>query len=682
MDIKEGVVTMKIKLKKSLSILLCLMMLSTINLGLSTKVNALPEKSLPKVLSSKITDTNQLIIATKGYKSMIQYQIFYIEENSTNVNWSLITAPGMISGWTTPEFGDNLVKVDLSHLKLKPSHYRFAIRVKRANEKGKYSNKYGEYDDAYPLNFNLVDTASKVSQILNTSINSEPRTLDLSLATDNNGNQIISEIYEGLTRMQQRADGKNYIAPGEASKWECNEKGDIWTFYLRDNYWSDGVKVTAQHYVDSILRSLDPKTDSMYSFLLLPIKNAMAYNNYQTKNKNDVGVKALDSTTLEITLEKPCPYFLELTYMNIMKPQRLDIIDKYNETYGQDIDTLVCNGPFLPTSWIHQKNITLEKNPYYWEQSEVKLQNINLKIIQDVNAKMDELNVGTIDLAENILPEWSEKLQNTGKYSLMNVDKGISNFTMFNQNDKYLKNPKIRKALILSEDRIEKVKALYNGIAQPAYSFCPPSIQISSENFREKATKDPVIRLMEENKDPKALLIEGLKEIGENPDPSKMDITLLRSGTSPRDIEFSEFLKKSYKNLLGVDLKIQYEGWAVCMKNTDEGKYQIFQAGWLGDYNDPLAYLDIWTTTAGIFNTGFVNKEYDELILKASTTMNSNERFEHLKKAEDILLYKEGVISPNVFTNSQFFYRKEIKNLMYNIFNQFEFKYVEITSTL
>jgi oligopeptide transport system substrate-binding protein len=171
-----------------------------------------------------------------------------------------------------------------------------------------------------------------------------------------------------------------------------------------------------------------------------------------------------------------------------------------------------------------------------------------------------------------------------------------------------------------------------------------------------------------------------LKEIGENPTPLKMDITLLMSGTSPKDIRFGEFMQKSYKDILGVDLKIQYEEWARCMKNTSEGKYQIFQSGWMGDYNNPLTYFDIWTASSEIFNTGFVNKEYDELILNANITMDSNERFEYLKRAEDLLIYGEGVISPSVFINSQFFYKNEIKNLMYNNFNKFEFKYVEIIS--
>ncbi|MCB2291070.1 peptide ABC transporter substrate-binding protein [Clostridium sp. CS001] len=671
---------MKIKFKKLSNALLCFVMLLTINLGLSIKVNALPEKSLPSISSSEIIDTNNLLITTKNYEGMVQHQIFYIEENTKNVNWSLITVPGMLSGWTTPQPGANLTKIDLSYLKLKPSHYRFAIRVKRAGEKGMYSNKYGEYDDAYPLNFNLENIPSKVPQVLNTSINFDPRTLDISLATDNNSNQIISEIYEGLTRMQQREDGINYIAPAGAFKWECNENGDVWTFHLRDNYWSDGVKVTAQHYVDSILRSLDPTSGSMYSFLLLPIKSSVSYNSGKLNNKDEIGVKALDSNTLEITLEKPCPYFLELTYLNIMKPQRLDVVDKYKDTYGQEVDTLVCNGPFLPTSWIHQNKMVLEKNPYYWDNSSVKLQNINLSIIREVNAKMNEFSLGNIDVIENTLPEWNEKLQSTGKYNSLSVDKGVVNYTMFNQKDRYLKNSKIRKALILAENRTEKVKELYNGIAEPAYGFCPPSIQISGESFRKKVIKDPVIKLIEENKDPKALLIEGLKEIGENTNPLKMDITLLMSGTSPKDISFGEFMQKSYKDILGVDLKIQYEEWARCIKNTDEGKYQIFQSAWMGDYNNPLTYLDIWTASSEIFNTGFVNKEYDELILNANITMDSKERFEYLKRAEDLLIYEEGVISPSVFTNSQFFYKKEIKNLMYNNFNKFEFKYVEINS--
>ncbi|MBU3128236.1 peptide ABC transporter substrate-binding protein [Clostridium tagluense] len=673
---------MKFKLKKSVSILLCFILTLTINLELNTKANALVEKSPPKISSCEITDNRQLLVTTKGYEGMIQYQIFYSQQNSSNINWNLVTTPDMVNGWTLPICGVNLTKIDLSHLKLEPSQYRFAIRVKRSGEKGKYSNKYGEYDDAYSLNAKLEEAASKIPQILNASLNSDPRTLDVSFSTDTYSKQILNEIYEGLTRIDHTADGTNYIAPAGASKWECNQKGDVWTFFLRDNYWSDGVKVTAQHYVDSILRSLDPITDSFYSFLLLPIKNATEFNTSKIKDKNQVGIHAIDASTLQITLEKPSPYFLELTYMNIMKPQRLDLIEKYKDTYGTDIKSIVSNGPFLLKDWLTQNKITLEKNPYYWDKDKVKLQQINFNILRNIDTRMNELYLGNIDFAASLRPEWSEKLQNTNKFNLMTADKATTSYTMFNQNDKYLKNSKIRKAFILAENRTEKIKDIYKGVGEPAYSFCPTSIPIYQGTPVKKAIKSPVIKLMEENKDPKALLMEGLKEIGEDVNSSKMNITLLQSGTSPMDIESAEFMKKSYKDILGVELKIQYEEWAVCMKNMDDGKYQITQASWVGDYNSPLSYLEMWTSSAGTFNTGFINKEYDELISKARVTMNPAESFEYLKKAEDILIYEEGVISPSVFTKHNFFYRKEVKNLMYNPFTEFEFKYVEISPAL
>ena len=226
---------------------------------------------------------------------------------------------------------------------------------------------------------NSSNGGSGSEQVVNTYLEAEPTTLDPSRRSDQYSSDILMNVMEGLIRVEER-DGKYTVVPGDAEKWESNDEGTVWTFHLgEDRKWSDGEPVTADQYVYSLQRSADPDTGCPNSYFVSPILN---YDKISTGEASveDLGVKAIDEHTLEITLAAPMASFLESTDASIFYPQRKDLVEKYGDQYGTDLDKFVYNGPFTLTEWVHNSSLKLEKNDNYWDAKNVDLETVNYQI--------------------------------------------------------------------------------------------------------------------------------------------------------------------------------------------------------------------------------------------------------------------------------------------------------------
>lgn len=511
-------------------------------------------------------------------------------------------------------------------------------------------------------------------QFLNIVLGAEPKTLDQSKSTDSVASQVLTNTQEALTRITVDKDGKDKIVEGGAKEWKQSEDGLKWTFTLRDAKWSDGKPITAKDYVYGITRTLDQKTGSQYAFLLYPIKNANEFNTGKAKVE-DLGIKAVDDKTIEFTLNSPCAYFLDLTYFKVMQPQREDILTQHGEMYGAEANTMVFSGPFIIKNWVHNNAVELEKNPEYWDAKNVKLEKVTMKIIKEETSRMNELYNGSLDSAGVSKQEWIDKFNGTGKFDVKKGYDGTGFYTLFNQKNKLFSNEKVRKAFIIAEDREGVAKTLYRGLAEPAYAWCPPGIQIDGKDFRDKVNHNLVEELKKQHPDAKALLVEGLKELGLDPDPSKINIKYLESGTDARAKEFAEFAQQNYKSKLGINVECEYVEWAVFQKKTEQYEFEIAGSGWTGDYNDPNTFFDLFISNAGITNTGWTSEKYDNLIKDAAKTTDMEKRTNLFKDAERLLVYEDGVISPRIWRFKNTFIRKYVKNYAAPTFGTIDLKY-------
>jgi len=510
------------------------------------------------------------------------------------------------------------------------------------------------------------DQTSQESQIdknqyYNGFLSAEPTSLDVAKGADNYSGTVLMDILEPLTRLEEDENGSNFVAPAGAERWESNEDGTVWTFHLRDNKWSDGVDVKAQDYEYGIKRVLDPKTGAPYAYLLLPIKNADAVNKGEL-SLDELGVKALDEKTLEITLEEPTPYFLSLTYLRPMYPQRQDIVEKHGDTHGAEAETVVCNGPFVIDSWTHNSEIILKKNSNYWDNESVKLEQVNYKIINDINAVYNSLENNSIDSGSTGSTEWLERFSKNEKLDHVSYTNPNVNFKFFNQKDKLFSNANVRKAFAIAINREEIADVIFNGMNEAAYGWVPKQIQVENTEYRE-VVEEPLKTLKDDTEDPKALLVKGLEELGMDTDLSKLDVTLTLGGTDQWFRTYGEYIQQMYKTTLGVNINIEFNDWPVFMSKVEKGEYQIGYMSWGAEFNDPISMLSLLTSDSNAILTGWSNEEYDNLIKQARAEMDPEKRLELYKKAEHIALYEDCVIAPTVYTKSNLFRYNYMKDM-------------------
>lgn len=517
------------------------------------------------------------------------------------------------------------------------------------------------------------ETGLDAEQYFTFTIAAEPTTLDPSKGTDTYSNTILNNVLESLIRLEEDENQETSLAPAGAESWDHNEDGTVWTFKIRENHWSDGEKVRAQDYEYGIKRSIDPNTASPYAWILSPIKNASKINSGELPLE-ELGVRSIDEETLEITLETPTPYFEQLTYLRVMLPQRQDIVEAQGDRYGTELDTIVYNGPFVLSNWVHNSELTLSKNDSYWDSENVKLENVNLKIIEDENAIYNSYLNRSIDAVGANSPEWKEQFmadENSNHYEIVSPN---TFFMFFNTQDEVFKNENIRKAFSAAIDREELANVIFDGVHAPAYGWVPPTMNIGEDEYRT-VVDSPVEKLLAENPDPTELLIKGLEELGMDPDPAKLTVRISLGGTDQWFRTYGEYLQQVFTTTLGINFEVEQMEWPVFNSNIEKGDFQIGYMAWGAEFNDPSYMLNLFRSDAQAIGTGWENARYDELMDLASAEMDIDKRLEYFIEAENILLYEEAAVAPVVYPRTNTFRAKYIKRLGINPFTTQGYKY-------
>ncbi|MBO2943221.1 peptide ABC transporter substrate-binding protein [Paenibacillus sp. F411] len=485
-----------------------------------------------------------------------------------------------------------------------------------------------------------------LEQVFRMNIASEPPTLDPGQAQDNNSNTIINAIFEGLTR--KGPDGEE--VPGTAESWTISEDGLTYVFSLRqDAKWSNGDPVTAKDFEYAWKRVLDPSFAPAppYAYQLYYIKNAEAYNLGELDQAEDVGVKATDDYTLEVTLENPTPYFLSLMSFQTYFPLHASVKD--NEKWATQPETLIGNGPFKLASMTKGQKIEMVKNDQYWDQDNIKLEKVQMSIVNSSATELSSYRNNELDYAGHPVGNIPTDQLAAVKEQMpdeLNI-KGISStyFYVFNTTQEPFDNVNIRKAFSMAIDRQAIVDKITQGGQLPAYGFVPPGIKGKEEEFRTEVSEN----YFEENiEEAKQLLEQGMKEKGYTELPA---VTLIyNSDDNHKKIALA--IVDMWKKNLGVNVSVQNQEWGVFLKNRTDLNYQIARAGWGADYNDPMTYIDIWKTGSGNNDTGFSNAVYDQLVEDAYATDDHTQRMDLMAQAEKILVQEQQIVMPIYYYSS------------------------------
>lgn len=301
-----------------------------------------------------------------------------------------------------------------------------------------------------------------VKQELTFSQSSEIPSLDPQLMNAMPSVEVSNAIFEGLVRLHE---GK--VQPGVAETWDISKDGKTYTFHLRDAKWSDGEPVTANDFEYGIKRLLDPNTGAAYAFAGYMIVNGEAYNTGKIKDASQVGVKAIDEKTLEIKIANPAPYFLGYLSLACFMPTRQDIVEKYGKDFALEAANNVYNGPFILEEWKHESNVTLKKNPDYWNKDAVKLEKVTILQITDPNTALSMYENGELDWVYVPNALWDKYKDDPNTKLMMNGAIDWLRLNLDAEGKPWLANMDFRKALNYAIDRQEYVKAATKGLYLP-----------------------------------------------------------------------------------------------------------------------------------------------------------------------------------------------------------------------
>lgn len=506
-------------------------------------------------------------------------------------------------------------------------------------------------------------SGSSSDQVFNMNLTSEPPTLDPALAQDSVSFTVLTGLYEGLTRKD--ASGKTI--PGIAEKWDISDDQKTYTFHLRkDAKWSNGDPVTAHDFEYAWKRLLDPDMNpaSPYAYQLYYIKNAQNYN-IKTDNPNhvsdpnQVGVKALDDYTLQVELENPTPYFLSITSFWTTFPVHQSAKD--NAAWAAEANTMITDGPFKIATWKHGNEIDLVPNENYYAKDEVKLKKVHFVMVSNASTELQMYQTGQLNYAGfptgQIPTEQIAKLQETNKDEFFIKPIASTYYYNFNTTKKPFDNANIRKALAMAVDRKQLVEKVSKGGQSPAFGFVPPSILGESKNYREEFPDTDFMK--EDAAQAKQLLAQGLKEEGLSSFPA-VSLTINDGGGHK---EIAEAIADMWRKNLGIEVKIETQEWKVFLKNRQSLNYDISRAGWSADYNDPMTFIDMFTSASGNNDIGFKNAQYDELVKKAYASADQHERMQLMNQAEQILMKDNMAILPLYYYTGVYMAKKNLHNI-------------------
>lgn len=481
-------------------------------------------------------------------------------------------------------------------------------------------------------------------QEITLTMTGDPPSLDPSLITDTQAFLIAQNVLEGLVRLGE--GGGVEQGSGQAASWTVSGDGTVYTFRLRDGAaWSDGRPVTAGDFAYSWLRTLDPRTQSPYAYQLYYIRGAQDLNSLRPgapdfdreyeRLRSQVGIAAPDDQTLEVTLEAPTPYFLSLLAFPTYLPVRADVVAAHGAGFGTSHDTLVYNGPFRLAAWERERELVLEKNPAYWDAAAVRLNQVRLLLIRDANTALNMFIADELD--EVSLPgEFLDAFRDRG---LQRMALGDVYYLAVNVRRPALTSARVRQALALAVDRTAYVDTVTQNGAIIAQGMVPPGIPGAGDRtFRELS--GGIVPARADAGEARRLLEAGMAELGMAEFP-KLRLLTADSSTA---IQYAEGLQAMWREHLGIQVDIEPVSFTVRLRRGSENDFDILSSGWVGDYNDPMTFLELWTTGNSFNDPRWSNQEYDRLIQQARGSADPQVRVAAMAEAERMLLREAPVI--------------------------------------
>lgn len=454
----------------------------------------------------------------------------------------------------------------------------------------------------------------------------EPESLDPNKVSGVPESNVLRQMLVGLTNTDP--DGKTI--PGMAEKWESAD-GKVWTFHLRDAKWSNGDPVTADDFVYSFRRLLDPKTASPYASYLADAKVLNAQDVVDGKKSPDsIGVKAIDAKTLEITLTESEPYFPDMLIHTSTKPVNKKTIEKFGDKWTSP-ENMVVNGPYKLKAWEVNSQIVLERNPAYYDDAKTKINQVTFLPVSSQATDVSRYKAGEIDVTYNDLPtEQFAQIKSSMADELKTGPYLCTYYYELNHTKPPFNDPKVRRALMLSLDRDTLAAKVQGRGEQAAYEFTPPSTNGMTANTPEWKAWDAAKRIEEAKK---LLADAGYSEAK----PLKFELLY---NTSENHKKMAVAATALWKQALGeklIDITLTNQEWKTYLDSRRRQNFTMSRAGWCGDYNEPSSFLNMFKSNNSGNYGKYKSDAYDQLIaqtLKNGVTPEQRSGFYQQAEAE------------------------------------------------
>lgn len=476
-------------------------------------------------------------------------------------------------------------------------------------------------------------------QVVNLAQSGDIPSMDPSLTTDEFGIQWTGETYEGLYRLGENAEITDGVATGEP---EISEDGTTWTFNLReDSTWTNGDPVTAEDFVYSWQRAVDPETASEYGPYMMGgvIENATAISEGEME-PSELGVEAVDEHTLEVSLEKQTPYFESLTTFPTFYPLNEEFVEEQGDDYALNPDNMLTNGPFTMEEWNTGDSMKYVKNEDYWDADTVQLEEINVQVVKEPSTGTNLYETGELDRT-GLTAEFVDEYSTDQDYRA--VEQPTSWYVKMNQENEILANENTRKAIQMAVNKEDLTETILNNGSMPLGGLMPGNFVFSpegEEDFREvngnlSATdKEQAQELWE----------QGLEEIGAD----SAELGYLTGDTESAQ-NMSAYIKEQLENTLdGLTVNVQQVPFQERLDRDTNMEYDLLMSGWGPDYVDPNTFMNLFVTDSGNNHTGYSSEEYDSLIEEANNELadQPQERWDNFLEAEKLLIEEDAVIAP------------------------------------
>lgn len=486
----------------------------------------------------------------------------------------------------------------------------------------------------------------------------EPETIDPALVTDQVSMRISEALFEGLCRLNQKGEPE----PGVAERWDVSADRKHYTFHLRsDAFWSNGLPVVAGDFVKSWHRALDPAFGADYASQLYLVKGAKAYNEGTVKDPAQIAVRAVNDHTLEVELENPTPYFIDMCAFLTLAPVHLPTVEQHGTAWIKP-GNVVTNGAYLLEAWKLDDHIRLKKNPRYWDAANVKMASIEVNPIQDANTALTYFVTGSADLMMDkgmVPPSLPGKLKqqpwfHTGPFL-------GTWFIRFNVTKAPFDDPRVRRAFAMAVDK-KRITEKITQLGEPvAASLTPPG---AGQNYQ------PPPGLEFDVAKARALLAEAGYPGGKGfPRAEYLYIPL------PVERNIAVELQAMWKENLGVEIGLTKQEQKIWLASMRSLNYAMCRSSWVGDYNDPNTFIEMFTTGNGNNRTGWASPEYDKLIVAAAAEPDVQKRNTIFQQAERLLISDACAILPVYFyVGVQFYHPDKLAGVQGNMTDMHPFR--------